>query len=424
MENIKRQTMIKVWRRIVPLMALVFFFSYLDRINIGFAALQMNQDLGFSNAVFGTGAGFFAIGYALFGIPSTLLLHRLGARRWISLIMIAWGLCSAATALVKTPEQLYGVRLLLGMAEAGFSPGVILYFSYWFPSEYRGLALGSFFSIGPLGLIIGGPVSGILLSMDGQFGLSGWQWLFVVEALPTLLLVLAVFYFLTDKPADAHWLSAMEKEWLGERLLQEQRRIETAQNGSSVWRTLANGRVWMLAAFYLGIGTSGIGAILFLPLMIQSMGFSILNTGLVSVLPGLAAALALPLWGFWTDHSRNREVVVATACCAIAAGLLGTAALLPSPWAIVPLSVAMVGFYGCVAPFWTLPSAFLTGAAAAAGIAFINIMGNLGQFSGPYLLGRTSDLTGSYSVGLASLAAVAAAAAIIMTTQAVWKKTS
>jgi ACS family tartrate transporter-like MFS transporter len=419
MDDFGRQTARKVWWRIVPLMTAAFFFSYLDRVNIGFAAVTMNRALGFSNTVFGVGAGAFAIGYALFGVPSTLLLHRVGARRWISVMMIAWAVCSAATAFVTNFTELSGARLLLGIAEAGFTPGVIFYFGYWFPSEYRGRALSSFYFIGPLGLLIGGPLSSAVLSLDGFLGFAGWRWLFIVEAFPTLLLAVLVFWAMPDNPVDASWLSPTEKRRLGERLMGERRDVEGLLGEVSVWRTLMSTRVWVLAAVYLGVGTSGIGAVFFLPLMIRSMGFSILSTGFVAAAPGLAAALALPLWGIWTDRSRRRESVVAAACCAMSIGLLGTAVLLPSPWALASISIAMIGFYGCLAAFWTLPSAFLTGASAAAGIAFVNVVGNLGNFSGPAVLGAVSDLTRSYGAGLICLAVIAACAGATMIAQAI-----
>lgn len=413
-EIIERHAMLKVWRRVVPLMAVVSFLCALDKASIGFAALQMNAALGFSNTVFGMGAGSFALGYLLFAIPSTLLLHRVGARRWISLIMVLWSLCSAATAFVTRPEELILVRTLLGVAEAGFAPGMILYFSYWFPSEYRGRVLGSFFMIQPLVFIIGGPLSGAILSSDalnGLAGLGGWQWMFIIENIPALLLAPLVFVALTDRLEDARWLAPAEQEWLAGKLAAEQKRIEGSQGGHAVWQTFANGRVWMLAAVYLGIGTCGVGLKIFLPLIIRTMGFSIWHTGLIIAAPAIAGALAIPLWGVWADRTRNRETVVAAACWLMAAGQLLAAALLPSPWALVAISLTLIGFYGCLAAFWTLPSSFLTGAGAATGIALINMSGNLAQFTGPALIGFVSDLSASYNAALACLAAIAAGAA-------------
>jgi ACS family tartrate transporter-like MFS transporter len=411
--DIERTTIRKVGWRIVPLMALVLLFNYLDKVNIGFAAVTMNKDLGFSNTVFGAAAGFFAFGYALFGIPSTLLLHRVGARRWISVIMVAWGLCSAATAFVSTAREMLIARFILGVAEAGFTPGMIFYFSQWFPSRYRGRVLGAFLLIYPFSLVIGGPFSATLFSLNGLLALHGWQWLFLIEALPTVALAGVVFVMLKNSPDEATWLSPAERTWLQTSLASENARIENATTGSSLWRQLQSNRVWLLVAVNVGLSTSGIGAYFFMPLIIQSMGFSVRNTGLLVALPGIAATLILPLWGIWADRARHRETVVAVACALITLGLLGAAPLLPSAWAIIPLSIAMVGFFGGLVAFWTLPSQFFIGASAAIGIAFINIMGNLGTFTGPYLLGWLSDLTGTYEVGLMSLAAIAAGTAII-----------
>jgi ACS family tartrate transporter-like MFS transporter len=332
--------------------------------------------------------------------------------------MVAWGLCSAATALVTRPAELLGVRLLLGVAEAGFTPGILLYFTHWFPRQYRGRVLGSFLLIYPLSLVIGGPLSTALFSLDGVMGLHGWQWLFLLEALPSVALAFVVFAVLTDAPQEAHWLSATERTWLQKRLGSEAQQIEEANGDASGWRKLASRRVWALVAANVGISTSGIGAYFFMPLIIQSMGFSVRNTGLLVALPGLAATLILPLWGVWADRAPRRETVVAAACSAIALGLLGAAPLLPSAWAIIPLSVAMIGFFGCLVAFWTLPTDVLAGAGAGAaiGIAFINIMGNLGTFIGPYLLGWLSDATGTFEVGLLSLAGIAAGTAIFILT--------
>jgi ACS family tartrate transporter-like MFS transporter len=411
--DLERSTVRKVIWRIVPLMALVLLFNYLDKVNIGFAAVTMNKDLGFSNTVFGAAAGFFAFGYALCGVPSTLLLHRLGARRWISVIMVAWGVISAGTAFVSTAREMLIARFILGAAEAGFTPGMIFYFSLWFPNRYRGRVLGAFLLIYPFSLVIGGPFSATLFSLDGSLGLHGWQWLFLIEALPTVVLALVVFVLLKDRPADAGWLSAAEHTWLRAELANEAQSIESAATKPARARPWRERRAWLLLAVNVGLSTSGIGAYFFMPLIIQSMGFSVKNTGLLVALPGIAATVLLPLWGIWADRAKRRETVVGAACALIMLGLLGAAPLLPSVWAIIPLSIAMVGFFGGLVAFWTLPSQYFVGAGAAIGIAIINIMGNLGTFTGPYLLGWLSDKTGTYEAGLMSLAAIAAATAIL-----------
>ena len=417
--SIERRTLLKVWRRIVPLMALVLLCGYLDRVNIGFAAVTMNHDLKLSNTAFGAASGLFAVGYALFGIPSTMMLRRFGARRWISFTMVAWGLCSAATAFVSSSMELLGVRLLLGAAEAGFFPGVIFYLSTWFPDEYRGRVLGSYFAIAPLGFVVGGPLSSMLLSWDGVFGLAGWQWLFIVEALPTILLAVIVFCVCSDRPADAYWLEPAERDWLCERLATEQRQIKSLPYQAKPWSAFVHPRVLLLTFVYLALGTSGIGAVYFLPLIIHSMGFSITHTGLVAAAPAVAAAVAMPLWGVWTDRTHNRSAVVAVASCTVVLGLLSSGVLFPAPSAILGLSLVMMGFYGFVAPFWTLPSAMLTSGHAAMGIAFITVVGNLSNLSGPLLFGWVSDRVDSYAVGLLCLAGIAAVPAALMAAQSI-----
>jgi ACS family tartrate transporter-like MFS transporter len=403
----------KVWWHIVPLLSLVLLLNFLDKVNIGFASLQMNEDLHLSNSVFGVAAGVFAIGYALAAIPSTVLLQRLGARRWISFVMVVWGLCSAATALVSRPSELFVARIALGAAEAGFAPGVIFFLNSWFPSEYRGRVLGSFLLILPVAIVIGGPLSSALLACNRFLGLAGWKWLFLGEGLPSALLAVLVYRYLADSPRDAHWLSAGDKKTLMDELADEAQRIQGSQPAMSVWRTLAKPRVLLLAVVYHGIAMSGAGALIFLPLMIRSMGFSVQLTGIVAAAPALAAAVSLPLWGRWADRARRREWVVAMTCFAIAIGLWGTAMLLPAPLAVVPLTVAFVGYFGATAPFWTLPSSFLTGTAAAAAIAAINVVGNLGNFSGPALFGWLSDIH-SHAAGLIGVASVAALAGILL----------
>ena len=410
--DLEARAMRRIGWRIVPLAALMLLCAYMDKINVGFAALQMNADLGLSGAAFGLGAGAFAFGYALFALPSTMLLHRFGARRWLSLIMVLWGLSSAATAFVTNVETLVIVRFALGMAEAGFSPGIILYFSYWFPEAYRGRVLGWFLFVHPLALVVCGPLSGMLLTLDGQFGLAGWQWLFLVEAAPSVIVALIAFRLLTDRPDQAAWLPADEKAWLGARLAEEAATIEATSRGRmSVRDALLEQRVWLLGFVNLAVGTAGIGLIFFTPLIVRSIGFSDVGTGLMVALPGLIGGLTLPLWGWWTDRARSRERVVAVACLLLAVGLAAMALLLPSPWSIVPLCIAMIGFNGMIVAFWTLPSSFLVGVGAAAGIAAINIAGNLGTFSGPYLLGWVSDMTDDYALGLSLLAGIALAAA-------------
>ena len=425
MEITERQTQMKIWRRVMPLVLTLNFFCGLDRMNIGFAALQMNAYLGLSNAEFGKAAGSFVIGYSLLVIPSALLMNRLGIRRGISLIALLWALCSAATAFVRTPNELIAARVLLGAAEAGFMPAMTLYLGYWFPSEYRGRALASFFLVGPLLLIIGGPLSSVLLvNCDGLLGLAGWQWLFVLEALPALMLVPLAFLTLNDGPADAPWLSPQEKERLIGRIAAEKKQGEGSQANHSTWRALASGRVWQLAMVHFCLGISVTGFSTFLPLMIRAMEFSAFETGFIVAAPAFAAFVLMPLWGVWTDRSRNRVLVVAATCWTMAAGLLGMAVLLPSPWALIPISLVLVGHFGHIPSFWTLPLAFLTGAGAAAGMGLIVAMGHLAALIGPPLVGWTKDLTGFFSAGMVLLASFAAVSAVILTIEGMRNRNS
>ncbi|HEY6927487.1 MAG TPA: MFS transporter [Steroidobacteraceae bacterium] len=418
MTDIERQTMTKVWWRIMPLLAGGLLLDYIDRSNIGLAALQMKQALGLSNTALGVAGGFVSIGYAAAAIPSTLALQRFGARRWMSLIMVVWGLCSAGTALVSNRQELAFARVLLGIAEAGFSPGLLLYVTYWLPSEYRGRVLSYILMVAALVAIISGPIASGLLSLDGLLGLAGWQWLFIAEGLPTVVLAFVMFRFLPDGPPDAHWLSQSQRQWLIERLATQSQSVASAQGNKVGWHALANVWVIILAVAFLGMTTSGGTSHSFLPLIVRSMGVSVAHVGFIVAIPYILVMLSQPLWGAWSDRARRREIVVVTGCAVHALGLVWAGALLPSPWALVPLTVAFIGYHGSVAPFWTLPPALLTGSSAAAGIALINLAGNLGGFTGPSLMGWVSDTTGSYGNGIIAGAAPVLISALILTLMA------
>ena len=398
--SIERDTISKVRWHIVPLLAGALMLDLLDRGNLALAAVQMKQALGLSNAALGVAGGFVGIGYAIAAIPSTLALQRVGARRWMSLLMFVWGLCSAGTALVANRGELACARVLLGIAEAGFAPGLILYLTYWLPSEYRGRVLASILMVNSLVSVISGPMGSGLLSLDGFLGLSGWKWLFLAEGLPTVVLACVVLRFLPDRPADAHWLTPPQRDWLTERLAAQAQSVAAVQGHRVGWRALTNVWVVLLAVAYLGMLTSGNVLGSFLPLIIRSMGFSVGHVGFVLALPPLLGMLSQPLWGAWSDRAQRREIVVVAGCLTQALGLCCAGALLPSPWALVPLTVAVISRLGTTAPFWSLPPAFLTGASAAAGIALINLAGNFGGFTGPSLMGWASDATGSYGGGL------------------------
>jgi MFS family permease len=404
----------KIWWRVVPVLSCGLLFAYIDKTNIGFAALRMNEALGLSNTQLGVAGGLFALGYAVAAVPSTLLLQRFGARRSMSIMMLLWGLCSAATALVSSWRELLIARIALGVAEAGFAPGAILYLTYWFPSEYRGRIIASFLLTLPVSLVIGGPLSAALLSWEGLWGLSGWRWLFVVEGLPTIVLGALTWRFLADGPSHARWLADAEKVWLSRRLADDRSAPATGANSLRSPQMLMNRRIILLAVAYMAIATSGSGMILFLPLLIHSIGFSISHTGLLTAAPALLAASAIPTWGVWTDRDRNRERLLATTCLVLASGLLGAAVLLPSAWALVPLGISSIGFFGAPVVFWTLPSSFLEADRAATGIAVINLAGNVGGFLGPVSFGWLLTASSSAAVGLATLSAIALCATLLI----------
>lgn len=418
MTSIERGTITKVWWRIVPLLAGALALDALDRGNLALAAVQMKQALGLSNTALGFTGGFVGIGYAVAAIPSTLALQRVGARRWMSLLMLVWGLCSAGTALVANRGELAFARVLLGIAEAGFAPGLLLYLTYWLPSEYRGRVLASILMVNSLVSVLSGPIGGGLLSLDGSLGLAGWKWLFLAEGLPTVVLACVVFRFLPDRPADARWLTPAQRDWLTERLAAQAQGVAAVQGHRVGWRALTNIWVVLLAVVYLGMLTGGNVLGSFLPLIVRSMGFSVGHVGFVLAVPPLLGMLLQPLWGAWSDRAQRREVVVVVGCVLQAVGLCCAGALLPSPWALVPLTVAVVSRLGTTAPFWALPPAFLTGSSVAAGIALINLAGNFGGFTGPALMGWASDAVGSYGGGLVVGAAPVVVAAVIVAAMA------
>jgi ACS family tartrate transporter-like MFS transporter len=391
-------------------MTLLYFVNIMDRVNVSFAALTMNRDLGFSPAVYGFGAGAFFLGYALFQVPANLVLERVGARRWMSLILLSWGTLSALNAAVSDADGFYAVRIGLGLVEAGFYPGMILYFTYWFPKDYRARLVAIFMAALPLANMAGGPLSSVLLGMNGIVGLRGWQWLFLVEAAPAVLLAFAVFKFLPDRPANASWLSLEEKEFIAGQLQGD----EIAAH-MGFWPAFADARVYALAIVYFGYAMGNYGVGLWLPQIVQSMGVSNFATGFVVALPYLASLVAMILWGQSSDKSGERIWHVALPAMLMAASLL-TASVLHSNMAILlALSLVLIGALALQGPFWVLPSAYLSGTAAAGGIAFINAIGTGGGgFFGPYLLGLMRERTGGFAAGMAVLAIAPALSAVIV----------
>ncbi|CAO3440849.1 MFS transporter [Azospirillum endophyticum] len=409
----ERTTMRKVMRRIVPFIFICYVISYLDRVNVGFAALQMTRDIGLTPTQFGWGAGLFFLGYFLCEIPSNLIMQRVGARRWIARIMISWGLFSVLTCLVTGPVSFGVMRFLLGMAEAGFTPGVYLFFTYWFPGVWRARATASFLVGIPVANMIGSPISGFLLTLDGMGGLSGWQWLLILEGLPAVALGVACLFVLSDKPADASWLAPNECAWLSRRLTEEQAAI-AGKHGSSLRDAFANPRLFVLALInFCGIcGSLGVG--LWLPQIVRGFGLDYVAVGFLSALPYAVGAVCMVLWARLADRSANRVPYV---CGALAlAGLaLATSAGLTDPLpAMAALVVTVAGILSFQATFWALPANLLTGRAAAAGLALIVSIGNLGGFVGPYAIGYLRETTKSFSVPLLTISGVLLFGAIVM----------
>jgi len=413
MTDLEQRTMSRVAKRLVPFLILCYFIAYLDRVNVSFAALQMNKDLGFTAAAFGFGAGIFFLAYFVFEVPSNLLLAHFGARRWIARIMFTWGLLSGAMAFITGETGFYVVRVLLGAAEAGFFPGMIFFLTLWFPAAYRARIIGYFMAAIPLSTVIGAPVSGALLGLDGFFGLRGWQWLFIMEAVPALILSVVVLVYLTDKPAEATWLAADERRWLVDRLAAEERQRVAARH-FSVMEALLNPRVLALSLVYFGAVAVNYGLSFFLPQIVKAFGLSNLQTGFVSAIPFVIGVVSIVWWGRRSDAKMERRFHTAFPLLVAAAGL-AAGAFLDDPTAkMAAFSVAGFGIFGALPVFWTLPTAFLSGAAAAGGIAIINSIGNLAGFAGPYVMGWVKDSTGSFTYGLLLLSAAAIVGMVIV----------
>jgi MFS transporter, ACS family, tartrate transporter len=414
MDAVEARTIAKVSKRLVPFLIVCYFVAYLDRVNVSFAALTMNQDLGLSQTAFGFGAGIFFIAYFIFEVPSNLMLERFGARKWIARIMLSWGILSAAMAFIPmigrttglgNEYSFYLVRVLLGVAEAGFFPGIIFYLTLWFPTEYRARIVGYFMAAIPLSTVIGAPISGVLLYLHGGLGLAGWQWLFIIEAVPAIILAGVVFFYLTDRPADAAWLAPDERSWLAERLEIEQRRRLAVQD-YSVMQSLVNPRVLGLSLVYFGAVATNYGLSFFLPQIVKSFGLNTFLTTVVSALPYVVGTVGMVWWGRRSDRVAERRFHAAFPLFVAAAGIAVSTALDDPTLKMLSLCVAGFGIFACLPVFWTLPTAFLSGAACAAGVAVINSIGNLAGFAGPFAMGWIKDHTGSYTGGLLLLAAL------------------
>jgi MFS transporter, ACS family, tartrate transporter len=403
--GIERVVLGKVTRRLIPFLFVLYIFNFLDRTNVSVAALTMKPDLGLSDAVYGTGAGIFFLGYFFLEVPSNLILQRLGARVWMARIMVTWGIISSATMFVRGPTSFYTMRFLLGVAEAGFFPGMIFYLTQWFPAAERAKALSRFMLASSLAGVLGGPLSAALLKLNGVAGLKGWQWIFLAEGLPSVVLGIITLLCLTDRPAAAGWLSAKEREWLIARLQRDQAHREQ-RHGFTLWQAFAHPQILLLCGVYLTSVTAGYGVGFWTPLILKSRStWPDPVISVVASIPGLIGAIGLLTAGVHSDRSGERRWHVAAAVWVGATGVVLGAWAHSAVLTLAAFSLASLGMASALGPFWAMSTSVMSGTAAAGAIAYINCVGNLGGFVGPSLMGHLKEWTGSFTPGLCLLAA-------------------
>jgi ACS family tartrate transporter-like MFS transporter len=413
-EKIGASALRKASVRLIPLIAIAYGVAYTDRVNISFAALQMNRDLHFSASSYGLGAGLFFLSYAACEIPSNLLLYRFGARRWIARIMITWGILAMGMMFVKTPLEFYAVRFLLGMAEAGFFPGVVYYLSQWFPANVRARTVSRFYVALPLSSVFMGGLAGALLNLQGRLGLAGWQWLFLAEGLPAVILSVVFLAYLPNTPADAKWLTAEERDWLVNQLRAGNSAIGDRHSDGAL-RAILNPRVWQLGIYLLCIYIGFYAFSFSAPVLIQqSTGLSNTNVGFAIAIMGILGALGLVLNGQHSDRADERYLHLVVPCVLIAAAFVVGGLTVAPIFAIPAYAIIFIGFNATAGPSWAIASSFLTGRSAAAGIATANTIAIVGGFLGPYWMGRAKDFTGNYQTGLLTLAIPALAGTAIL----------
>jgi len=400
---------LKAALRFVPLLTVAYLLNYLDRTSLGFAALTMNQAIGLSASQFGLGAGIFFLSYSTCEVPSNLALHRFGARRWFARIMISWGFVSALNAFVTGPNSYYAVRFLLGLAEAGFFPGVTYFLAAWFPAQYRTRMLAWFLIGIPGSSLVGGPICGLLLQMDGILGLAGWQWLFLLVSLPCVPLGVLTLFWLADRPATARWLAPDEREALEHALASEVRE----RPHSNLWAALKDTRVLILSGIQFGFTLASYGIGIWLPLMLKEFHLSNGAIGWIAAIPYVFATLGMLIWARFVDRYGHRNLHLAITCALGGIALLAPMASDGLATALIGFTLALIGVSAARAVFWTIPTRFLTGVAAAGGLAFINSIGTLGGFVGPSMMGVLREFSGSYVAGLAGIAAIMIAAMLL-----------
>lgn len=410
---IEKAAMRKVYLRILPLTVVMYFLCYIDRINVSFAALTMNKAIGLDAWTYGLSSSAFYLGYVVFEVPSNLVMDKVGARLWLARIMITWGLASAATAAVVGPNSFLLVRFLLGVGEAGLFPGTILLFTYWFPDAHRARIIGSFTLALPVSVALGAPISTAILSLDGTLGIRGWQWIYILEAVPTVLIGFFVLMAMNDRPEKAKWLTRPERDWLTTTLARERRAVKSGGT-FSVLRGMTNAKVLLLSVNYLGIVTASLGLLLFAPQIIKSLGSTTtMGIGYATSFAYICGAVSMMVFGWLSDRLGDRRWLLFLTCMMATAGLVISGATMGTWWSLAGMCLATAGFYGTKGPFWAMPTMILTGAAAAGGIAFINAFGNIGGALGPAIVGWLKDTTGSYAGGLYGLAVFTAVSAVI-----------
>jgi ACS family tartrate transporter-like MFS transporter len=411
---IERATMRRVMLRIVPFLMVCYFISYVDRVNAGFAALTMNKDIGLTAAMFGLGGGIFYVAYILFEIPSNIMMERVGARYWIARIMITWGAVGIGTAFIVGPYTFYLTRFLLGAFEAGFFPGVLLYLTYWFPKEYRARIVATFMCAIPISNFLGSPISVLILQMDGIWELRGWQWLFIVEAIPAVLLGLGALFFLTDRPVQAKWLKPEQREWLTGRLAAEHATATADHGHHSLWKMMTDKYVIALAIINCGSSATSNALSLWQPQILKSFGLSTFETGLFNAIPFGIASIFMIVWGLRADKSGERIWNTALPLILTSICLASTMLTQSLTVTMILLSLALVGNYAFKGPFWALAGDWLSARTAAVGLAAINTWAHIGTAGATALLGVIKDATGSFAVALLPLVTLTATGAILV----------
>jgi ACS family tartrate transporter-like MFS transporter len=414
MSTIACETISRLNWRIIPLFIIIYVINFLDRVNVGFAALQMNEELSFTPEIYGFGAGIFFIGYFLFEVPSNMMLTKVGVRYWLARIMVSWGIVAGAMMFVSSPTSFYVLRFLLGVTEAGFVPALLVYLGQWYPQRDRATAVARIWSSTAIAIVIGGPISGLILQMHGLGGLSGWQWMYVIQAVPAVLIGVVLFLLLTDKPEDATWLTREHRSWLVETLAKEEAEKRNNAAHHHFAAAFKDARVWILGFMYMCLGIGFFGVTLWLPQVVRQLsGLTSVQTSFVSAIPFLFAVISMVLVGRHSDRTGERRWHVVIGALVAAVGFVVSGQVENSLVALGAITIGAMGLWSIIAIFWQIPAQFLAGAAQASGLAIINSCGSIGGFIGPFLVGWIRGQSGGFSVALIAIAGSLIVAAII-----------